>query len=77
MEMPDIAFQMRDMRRHSGIVSGIDLIFTEQFTGSEMQKMIIYADLRCIQVQIAPDGNARNCIANARCEIGFRHNFRH
>ena len=28
MEMPDIAFQMRDMRRHSGIVSGIDLIFS-------------------------------------------------
>ena len=28
MEMPDIAFQMRDMRRHSGIVSGIDLIYS-------------------------------------------------
>ena len=26
--MPDIAFQMRDMRRVSGIVSGSDLIFS-------------------------------------------------
>ena len=75
--MLDITFLMRDVRRVSDIVSGIDLIYSGQFTGSEMQKMIIYANLQCIQVQIAPDGNARYCISNVRCEMSFWHVFRH
>ena len=75
--MLDITFQMQDVRRVSDIVSGIDLNYSGQFTGSEMQKMIIYADLRCIQVQIAPDGNAGYFLPDARCEMSFRHKFWH
>ena len=43
MEMPDISFQMRDVRWVSGIVSGIDLMYAGAISVPEMQKMSIYA----------------------------------
>ena len=46
--MLDIAFQIQDVRQVSGIVYRIDLIYSGQFTGSEMHKMIIYTDFQCI-----------------------------
>ena len=43
----------------SSIVSGIDSIFSGAIYRTRNAKKIIYADLLCIQIQIAPDGNAR------------------
>ena len=37
MEMPDIAFHMRDLRRVSSIFSGIDSIYSGAISVPEMQ----------------------------------------
>ena len=63
--------------KFSSMVSGIDLIFSGAIYRTRNAKNDHIADLRCIQVQIAPDGNARYCIPNARCEMSFWHSFWH
>ena len=44
MEMPDIAYQMQDVRWVSGIVFGIDFIYAGQFQHLKFKKMTIYTD---------------------------------
>ena len=63
--------------KFSSIVSGIDLNFSGAIYRTRNAKNDHLADLQCIQVQIAPDGNARYCIPNARCEMSFWHSFQH
>ena len=78
MEMPDIAYQMQDVRWVSGIVSGIDLMYAGAISVPEVPKKCPFMPVFCVfKYKIVSKGYAGYCIPDAKCETSFRHRFWH
>ena len=75
MKMPDISCQMRDVRRVSGIISGIKFVYAGAIYMAGIDHL--YQFQMNLSTKLVSNGNAGYCIPDARFEMIFQLIFWH